>query len=283
MQVIKTPDARAVSMDCINWKVHIRTRLGLPSPFSYYQQESAERFAFYGVWSMTEGMSTIPMNPMIESHISQQQADDILAVLEQQTGHAPFVLNDPYELWLLDHEKHMPLALLASATSENQMDKVSLSKWKSAGLSENGFNQIRFDGFEQPKQDLESIINKLAGGQLYAQWFYRADGIGTGLNGVHLHKDLKQRILYDQDFPILTLRRDYADKKHTQLIDAYITWLAPLLLTLPKLGDDLRRQLEHRAKSQAALVKKMHHAYPVILDKKNMNAILVEAVMRESV
>ena len=72
---------------------------------------------------------------------------------------------------------------------------------------------------------------------------------------------------------VLPLRRLVAD---------YIDWLAPYLLTLPRLDPGLRGYLEEQAAKQAVLLDALWRPYPDVADRGLLQRARVEAKLRRA-
>jgi hypothetical protein len=66
------------------------------------------------------------------------------------------------------------------------------------------------------------------------------------------------------------------------LIRDYHAWLAPWLLLLQGLAADTRGELERQARMQALEVARQYRLYPEVVNRGEINAALVEAVLLAS-
>jgi len=89
--------------------------------------------------------------------------------------------------------------------------------------------------------------------------------------------DQIETVLCDNDFPIYGIREDWSDEKVTALMQRYIDWVAPSLLTLPSLEDSRRARLESRHGQQARSIEYHWRLYPKVLDAKMIAAARVQA------
>ena len=116
-----------------------------------------------------------------------------------------------------------------------------------------------------------------------AQWFERDEGSrGMGITGVNLQRDLQRRVLSPELFPELLLREKWENDEAQLLVNDYLDWLSPALLTLPDISNEWRDRLEKAAYRQPLKVDELYHLYPKIINTKLMNQALVEAAIRKS-
>ncbi len=131
--------------------------------------------------------------------------------------------------------------------------------------------------YQQAVITVENLVNNASSrDQPRVCWFKRAkDGSGEELDG-----DAKvwPRIC----FPALTLRRKWPQAQQTELVENYLSGLAPRMLTLQDLSDSVREQLVYAACSQALLVDLLCPLYPVVLNPELITAARVEARLRRS-
>jgi plasmid stability protein len=67
-----------------------------------------------------------------------------------------------------------------------------------------------------------------------------------------------------------------------RLVDDYLSWLSPYLLTLPDLPDAVRATLEVKAAHHALLVDAMWRLYPRMLDQGLIQRARIEAQLRRA-
>jgi len=88
--------------------------------------------------------------------------------------------------------------------------------------------------------------------------------------------------IYKEQFPELMLSTDWDSESITSLVNDYLSWQAPILLTLAHLSDKTRKTLEVFAEQRPEIVEKFYRFYPKVIDTILLNKILVEARMRNA-
>lgn len=290
LHILETHNAQAYTEDGLLWQIQIRAVLPRQS-WGSLDQTVAKRTVMVGEWTAKSGLVRIPLNPLLDSHEIDSVVSQILAGLDKYHGQLPFPAADIFEFWLLDSKQYLPLALLASSRSEENLTKPSSLRWKAAKISDRGFTSRALLESTRPEQEksqnhfevINSQVRKLAGSTGCGQWFRRdPDGSGIGLHGEHLQISLVGRRLAAEAFPELLIREANNDQLGTAMLREYIEWLAPRLLTLLGLQEKTRRNLEGPAFKQALEVSKYYRLYPEVFNETGLNAALVEAQLRNS-
>ena len=289
-QIVETEQARAISTDGSNWRVHIRSAiyktpwsdLAIPTHF--------DRFFVYGVWSQQEGLARVPIHPSLYQDHVEQAAQDLLAQLSRTCQQVPFQLCDNVELWLMDAAGKQPVALIASHINETDIPPNKQPHWYPAENTDAPFTSDAFAAdqaratIKSPTQDLLHRAIRLRCKQPFqALWVERrADGSGRILCN-HKSKTMQRdEILPPEQFPPYLLDEHWPEPQAGQLVKDYLNWLAPFLLMLP-LSTQYRRELELQAQRRPLAVHTYHRLYPEVIDTTLLNKILVEAVMRKAV
>lgn len=267
MNCIKTTGGEAVTDDGISWTIYIDESMELSDIAVQERQHVQIPDVKYGTWHIKNGLKRFTSRSMTEDDLQRFESIGRLLTraIEAYHNRLPFPLNDHYELWLLDEQEH-PLALLDSAVSEADCIIPETIRWKAGQVCQQAF-QPQFDFLDAgdiPAHIVMQSINNKAGKHSRAKWFNR--------NANHSR----------QAFPLLLLAEQVFAPQELQMIQAYQQWLAPYLLLLQTLSEDQRMQLEHYARSNALTMARLYRLYPKILDKKNLNAALVEAQLRQS-
>ncbi|MGB0721117.1 MAG: hypothetical protein ACPGU7_01865 [Gammaproteobacteria bacterium] len=68
-----------------------------------------------------------------------------------------------------------------------------------------------------------------------------------------------------------------------KLVECYLDFMAPQLLTLPTLARDERARLEQAAVKRPMLLARLHRLIPEFVDRAVINVALVEAALRRGV
>ncbi len=263
VQVAECPGFRAMSADGLRWRVQ------------FLNQRT--RFSSYGVWR-ADGHGSL---------IETERTQPIVQTLRDRAP-LPFPLADRMELWLLDAEQRLPLALLASTLPERAPPQAVALSWRTA-LADDDFQALslnRADGqaSHMPhKSVLDRCVQRAAGSRPQAQWFRRdADGGGDGLEMSGLARAVAARRLERERFPPLLLREEWSSAQEQQLVRDYHEWHAANLLTHTDLPRPTRAALEHAACRQAAKLFRVRYLLPDIVDPELLRVAMVEAVIRQS-
>ena len=191
----------------------------------------------------------------------------------------------------LDPEE-IPLALLATALPQTDFNEAATGDWTAGGrgeerpfvsptLTAQGLPQRDASGRHFHVETLERRVAQRAGPRRRAQWFRVHGDEALGLDD-HADPQLNGRRLSRADFPLLTLSARWPEESAGRLVEEYLAWLAPYLLTLPGLPDLVRRDLEAKAVHHALLVDALWRLYPRVLDPELIQRARVEARLRRS-
>jgi hypothetical protein len=266
VQVVELPGFRAMSPDGLTWQVqfhHERVRLSM-----------------FGTWR-ADGSGDV---------IETDRTRPFLEVMRSLPPF-PFPLADRVELWLLDAENFLPLALLASTQPGRALPKLIEPKWEPTLAQDESFfaTSLSVAGSVLPppvahRDVLKRCVRKAAGALGQAQWFARRDdGSGAGLHGCRLDDRLLGRELDGVAFPELLVREDWASDREERLVRDYHDWQAPNLLTHDRLTRATRDRLERAACHQATRLYRLRHLLPEIVNRELVQVAMVEAVMRRAV
>lgn len=124
-------------------------------------------------------------------------------------------------------------------------------------------------------QAIEKQVNQRAGYKFLTCWVQREKKGG----GIDIES--KTRYMVD-DFPDFLIREDWQDSQSKERVSDYIDWVSPALLTLQHLNRIKRLQREKKIFIQAASVLQNHILYPEIIDKKLINAALVQSKLQDA-
>jgi hypothetical protein len=122
---------------------------------------------------------------------------------------------------------------------------------------------------------LETLVKKRAGFNARTHWVTRdTQGNGTSDDG---------RIrLPAEKFPPLLITREWAEPAQSMLVEGYLRWIAPSLLTLQHLNREQRGWLEQSLHLQAESVEHHWRLYPELVDVRHLTAARVQCRMQRS-
>lgn len=269
LQAVETGIGRAVSTNGIVWDIE----LGMPVNTGWGSLgEMSHQMAYtrYGLWSADEGLINRPLSPQLEQDVYRDHATHLIQAIATSSDHMPFKLMDQYELWLFEPQNQLPLALLTSSR-ERPQNLIGCPKYWRCSIGREGVpSQLRFP----EANELEQMVKKRAGFNVYREWIMRlADGSGVSLStGTQYQSDT---------FPPYLISEDWPDAAQTRLINCFIAWIAPSLLTLQNLQPDQRSRLEHCLHVQARSVEHHWHLYPETIDMGLINAARVQCRLQQ--
>jgi len=294
IQVVELPDARAFSLDGTGWTLQLRSQNPIRETVwgNIGPTHSERRYFSYAQWTGGGGLARVPIDPSLGDQSEHPALAPLVATLENLAG-LPFPPADPLELWLLDKDEGLPLALVQSATgTEPPLTRVSPG-WRALPAEESDFYSPRLmrqapgdkatQDRRQHRARLEKVIGRTAGQPTRLQWFQRdAAGGGESRGGIRLDGTGKQKALQADAFPELLVRESWPQVQDRVLVGDYLGWQAPLLLLLPHLRHDTRERLEYAASRRATVLYQYRKLIPVIANKEIVQPALVEAVIRRS-
>jgi len=234
---------------------------------------------------------------------------DILAALETRPS-LPFPIVDSDELWLLDRESGLPLALLATQRGGIKAADQLDSEWYPFALSYTGFHSptlaqrdaVARNPGDAHRDFLARMVNQAARPHAMAQWFRRGqDGIGQGsgvvggsaalrirraenwcMTGLRLPYEWRSRVMHAEDFPELLVRETWNSRLEQSVISDYHRWLAPLLLLWPRLSQATRARLELEACEKPQWLARVYRLLPTMLNPAQIQAGLVAARLEQA-
>jgi hypothetical protein len=284
LQIVQVDDARAYSTDGVSWELRLRSEQPISARVwgNIGPRAQARRWFRVGRWSPRDGLKRVPTNPDLGDPTAHPALDPLQRALEAMPPR-PFPQRDTLELWLLDRVTGDPFALLASCHPEEPVpDQVALD-WQATARTDIQFPAPCLQGLAEQRPAgvlLNEFVRQRRSG---AQWFRRTpDGAGTGLVPVKAPKGLAGRQLSACRFPVLPLTRDWRNEMACALVSDYLSWLAPMLLTLAGLPEETRGPLERAAAKQALLLDRLFQVIPEFVDRKRIQVALVEAAIRRS-
>lgn len=266
VQHVQAGEASASSHDGVIWHLRADDGYGWVRPV--------------GVWE--EGVGLKAGQP--------RGLEDILAALETRPA-LPFPIFDVHELWLLDRESGLPLALLAADQGMTRGGQDTEVEWYPFVLSYTGFRSptlaerdaVARGSGDAHRDFLARIVNQAARPNPMTQWFKRGqDGIGHGEPGRRLPHEWRGRNVAVGDFPELLVREHWNNRLEQSVISDYHRWMAPLLLLWPRLGRETRRRLEIQACENPRWLNRIHRLLPTRIEPERIQAALVAARMEEA-
>jgi len=280
LQVIETDRARAFSANGVLWQIQTlairpdntwRIAGDVPVVQQYFN---------WGLWSLHDGMRQVIANPILDIGAMESAAGDLIDALRPRLDQLPFSLSDRYELWACDDEGN-PIALIESATSQQATQEVEHTAWKAFANNEHGFvsptlesaGQCVGSGHNQHRHAdyLESQARDRTASN---RWFWRdSDDRGFPIDGA--------KALAPEAFPVLGISERWDDSLTQAAFADFLSWSAPLLLTLT-IPDVRRERLEQHASQRPILVDDLHRLYPAIINPKLIEQIRIQARLLRS-
>ena len=270
LQVIETDGGRAVSSNGVVWEIELRTeRSGMWGSLNQHIKEAV--YYRFGLWSAEEGLVNRPLAPHLDRDPLTIQCDILIKCIEERLQYMPFRLIDDRELWLFDKDRQQPLALLASQKQGDKPLSPEPKYWKSC-LGANGVaSQYRYPQATQ----LEKLVERSASTNIFKYWINReADGSGT--------LEHNGQTIRENDLPCFLLSESWSNDEALSLVNDYIAWIAPSLLSLQHLGEAERDRLESHLNVQAVSIEHHWHLYPDVVDEKKLKAARVQCRLQRS-
>ena len=284
LQVFSAGTGRALSSTGVRWEIQVLSDspqgLWANIPFA------GRQFFTFGIWSRSEGLRQVPLNPLFNTRDMLQAAERLIERLQPALDRLPFPFADPYELWLLDEDSGLPVALLNSALHRQELDAKDVQRWIAAERGDFHFVSAYLSSRGLPINDghnprvhtsvLEALVRRRGGHSHLRGWFLKqADGDYIGLEN-------RSSELARDAFPELPVTQQWESAEDLALIEDYLAWKAPQFLMLPDLSAALREQLEQLAVKHAEQIERFWRLYPEIHNKPLLNSARVEAKIRSS-
>ena len=283
LQVFTLDNARALSSNGIKWEIQILSDrpqgLWANIPFT------GQQFYTFGIWSRKDGLRQVPLNPLFNTRGLLQAAEAIIERLLPALDRLPFPLSDAYELWLLDEESGLPVALLDSARTPQEPTAKDVRRWIAAEQGDFSFVSAHLSAQGLPVNDgynprvhasvLEALVRRRGGQNHRRGWFLRQQ------SGVIPMEKQTPGLGLDA-FPELPITLAWENTEDLALVQDYLAWKAPQLLLLAGLSPRTREWLERLAVKDAQQVERFWRLYPEIHNKKLLNSARVEAKIRNS-
>lgn len=248
VQIVQSETYRAITLDGARWEIQFVNRVHLR------------------VATITEEeIKTRSKDSIANNEQSDPELDDLIDFLADVE--LPFPANDHFEFWAMDKDNQTPLAMVFSCSSAAHMSKFpERSDW--TALPDSVMSIIKTEkeieaGAPPVNYRFERIVADRSGIYGKGQWFDRRD-----------HEPSL--------FPALLVSQDWPSSEETSLCTRYIERQAPRLLMLQGLPSDVRQKLEQASRTNAIEVARFYKLYPEIIDTDLINALRVQARIREA-
>jgi hypothetical protein len=291
-QVVELGEARALSLDGIRWEIQVRCAQPEHTWRSSNKGEPVLRYFRFGVWSKETGLRWVPVTPLFDLDLLLSGSSALTEILPASIDALPFALADRYELWLLDPDE-LPFALLASSMSAPSGTGTRSEPWSANGRSDQSFQSPRLLKRGIPARQgmdhrhhvglLERLVRDTAGHPVRVVWLTRDEsGSGSPVELDRVEQASPSKPFTAKDLPPLLLREEWLEPTDRDLVQDYLDWCAPYLLTLPDIDDEHRERLEHAARTRPLELDMLCRLYPKILNPELVKSIRVEAQIRRS-
>jgi hypothetical protein len=270
-QVLEAPHGRAISTDGVHWDLAIRA--DRPRVLGALERDANGRaFIGFGLWSVAGGHAIASSRTVLMRDAElRDKFDRLVAAITKHQSEVPFPLHDSEELWLFDETGFRPLALLATRLPGRPPAEPEPPDWRCSPMGAPTTAQGRFAETRQ----LEGLVKRYAGFNVRKGWVSRQpDGSGLRNPGT-------TRIEAEQ-LPRFPLRHRWGTEEDTALVERYLAWSAPSLLTLPTIDDAQRKWLEAQLHRQAAAVEHHWRLYPRTLSPKRVKAARVQSRLMQA-
>lgn len=283
VQVLEVDDGRALSYDGWLWHIQLRAQQAVTRMAwgNIGPGQTARPFFRYGSWAPDGTLRRLPINPML-GDVSAYPALQTLLQLLPGAPPPPFPLADRYECWLVDADD-APLVLFATACDDAARSLPQHPRWQAVGSDDAEFHSMALAEAAATLRGphaawLADAVVSRGGRALRLHWFRReADGSGAGLDGRHLPTGCAQRMAAAEEFPPLLLREDWPDPLAVAVVQDYLAWQAPYLLTLPDLSEARRAAVEAEACRHPQRLLRIWRLLPRVVDRERIDAALVRA------
>lgn len=283
VQVLEVDDGRALSYDGWLWHIQLRALQAVTRAAwgNIGPGQTTRPFFHYGSWAPDGTLRRLPLNPML-GDVSAYPALQALLQLLPHAPAPPFPRADHYECWMVDADDR-PVVLFASACNDAGRTLPPHPRWQAVGSDDAEFQSAALAASAVALRGphaawLVDAVVRRSGMPLSLHWFHReADGSGVGLEGRHLPAGTAARVVAAEEFPALPLCEDWPDLLAAAVMQDYLAWLAPYLLTLPDLPDERRATLEAAACHYPQRLLRVWRLLPRMLDRGRIEAALVRA------
>lgn len=284
LQVIESKQARAYSRDGRIWQIQVLAQRPDHTWRSFSDVPPVEQFFNYALWDKGNGLHRVLANPVMDIGSMNAAGHELAALMPTLLDLLPFPLIDRYEYWETDFRGE-PVALLATTENPALMANMCPGRWQAARLADHGFvsSSLLARGVPAssdlgPRQHAEQLERQVRQLGQHKTWFHRHED-GTGERLGPTHDPARDRL---KTLPPLGLKTDWKNPEERALVDDYLAWQAPRLLTLQEINDTQRAWLERHACRQALELAAVFRLIPRILDHDRIEAARVEAALRQA-
>lgn len=272
IQIVQADYCRALSSDGYQWQIQASCETHQQVWNISADEYIPRRYVLYGSWDIDSGLSSLPLDPMLDVPSLEHIENTLLKTLQHSNKNLPFDQVDHYECWLIDQLTSLPLAMLNSVTHDFMIQHTQSKLWQ-AVPQQQSLCSLPDSLTEANIQDLEKSINQQADKFI---WFKRLENrSGSSITGDELY-------LPENAFPELLINETLLSEPVRSIAKNFINWQSPRLLGLHFLSPASRSRLEQAAQHYARDTSKRLNIYPYILSDKVLNKILVEMKLRES-
>ena len=270
MQVLETTRGRASTTNGVVWQLELPARQA-PAWGSLNTGAEEQGWYLHGLWSESEGLVNFPQAHFQAGREGIASCEDLIAAERTCAATLPFPLRDDRELWLLGEADKKPLALLFSMLPDARPPQPHPRYWCGSWSRDDLAGQRRFTEIRQ----LETAVKKRAGFNYSTLWV-------TWNSARTRAHSAAGSMLEREDFPAYGIREEWPNPLNEALVENYINWIAPSLLTLPYLSDAERSRLESRLRYQASSIEYHWRLYPKVLDEEKIVAARVQARLQSA-
>ena len=284
LQVVESDTARAYSQDGRIWQIQVLAQRPDHTWRSFSHAPPIEQFFNFGLWDEQGGVQRIPANPIMDIGSMSATAGTLAGSMAGLLDQLPFKLTDHYEYWSIDLHGE-PVALLASTEDPERMRDMRPGRWQAARLADHSFVSASLlaggmptTGELGPRQHIEKLERLVRRLGPHKTWFHRRkDGTGEPIGPTGEPTGDRVRRM-----PPLGIRTDWENPADQALVDDYLAWRSPQLLTLQDIDETLRCRLETLACRRAVELAAVFRLIPRILDQDSIEAARVEATLRRA-
>ena len=276
IQVVQADYCRALSSDGIQWQIQASCETHQQEWNISNDEYIPRRYVLYGSWNKHSGISTLPLDPMLDVPSLEHIENTLIKSLLDSNVELPFDQVDNYECWLTLQPDAQPLALLNSVTHEYMIPHELPKRWQ-AIPQQQSLSSLPDTLTENDIFHLENYINQHGTQHVWFKRISNRSGVGVRVSVTDPYITLPAT-----DFPELLINESLLPESFRSIAHELISWQSPRLLGLHFLSSCSRSRLEQAAQHYALETSKRLSIYPCSLSDKILNKILVEMKIRGS-